>query len=131
MASRRCVLSTILHPVSTALPCSIRRPRGSYTLLDVPSEERQVEDQREPVAVDKEQECQESVDGDFGKNVLVQAVAEIDRVDVVAARARYVSIAVPARKSGLQRVAQPSKLADRCQTVDRLRSTPRPRTVLV
>ena len=38
------------------------------------------------------------MDGDFGNDVLVQAVAEVNRVDVVAARTRDVSIAVSARK---------------------------------
>lgn len=55
----------------------------SHPLLDVPAEERQVEDQREPVAVDKEQECQETMDSDFGNDVGVEAVAEVNRVDVV------------------------------------------------
>lgn len=38
------------------------------------------------------------MDGDFGENVLVQAVAEVDRVDVVTARAN-VSIVAAARES--------------------------------
>lgn len=53
-------------------------------LLDVPSEERQVENQRQPVTVDKEQEGEEAVDSGFGDNVGVKSVAEVDRVDVVA-----------------------------------------------
>lgn len=57
-----------------------------YVLLDVVSEERQVEDQRNPVSVDQKQEREESVDGDFGDDVRVQAVAEVDGVDVVATR---------------------------------------------
>ena len=57
-----------------------------YALLDVVSKERQVEDQGNPVSVDQEQEREESVDGDFGDNVRVQAVAEVDGVDVVATR---------------------------------------------
>lgn len=52
-------------------------------LLDVPSEERQVQDQRQPISVDEEQERHESMNGDFGENVGVEAVAEVDRVDVV------------------------------------------------
>lgn len=63
-------------------------------LLNVPSKERQVEDQRNPVAVDQEEEGQEAVDGSFGNDVRVEAVAKIDGVDVVtgfllSARARY------------------------------------------
>ena len=60
-------------------------------LLGVPSEQRQVEDQGDPVSVDKEQECQEPVDGDFRDDVRVEAVAEVNRVDVVAVRRQPVS----------------------------------------
>ena len=55
------------------------------SLLNIPSEERQVQDQRQPVSVDKEQECQESMNGGFGNDVGVEAVAEVDRVDIVTA----------------------------------------------
>ena len=57
---------------------------GGDPLLDIPSQQRQVEDQGDPVAVDKEQEGYEPVDGDFGDDVRVEAVAEVDGVDVVA-----------------------------------------------
>ena len=77
------MLSTILHPVSTSL---LPSGSGLYALLDVVSKQRQVEDQRQPVSVDQEQERQESVDGDFGDDVRVEAVAEVYRVDVVAVR---------------------------------------------
>lgn len=53
-------------------------------LLDVPREERGVKDQRQPVAVDEEQEGQEAVNGRFGDDVRVESVAKVDRVDVVA-----------------------------------------------
>lgn len=62
----------------------VQEMRVVNNLLDVVSEERQVEDQRNPVSVDQEQERQESVDGDFGDDVRVEAVAEVDGVDVVA-----------------------------------------------
>ena len=52
-------------------------------LLCVPGEQRQIEDQRHPVAIDEEQERQEGVHGRFGDDVRVEAVAEVDRVDVV------------------------------------------------
>jgi hypothetical protein len=54
-----------------------------HNLLNIVPEEREVEYQRQPVSVDKEQERQESVDGDFRDDVGVEAVAEIDGVDVV------------------------------------------------
>jgi len=53
-------------------------------LLDVPGQERQVQDQRHPVSVDKEKEGQETMDGDFRDDVGVEAVAEVNRVDVIA-----------------------------------------------
>lgn len=53
-------------------------------LLDVPAEERKVENQRQPVPVDQKQKGEESVDGGFGNDVSVEAVAEIDGVNVIA-----------------------------------------------
>lgn len=58
----------------------------SHVLLSVPEEERQVEGQRQPVAVDEEKARQQRVDGGFGDEVRVQAVAEVDRVDVVTVK---------------------------------------------
>ena len=55
-----------------------------HNLLDVPHEEGKVENQREPVSVDKEHKRKESMNGDFGDDIGVEAVAEIDRVDVIA-----------------------------------------------
>ena len=54
-----------------------------HVLLSIVSDKRQVEDQSYPVPIDQEEEGQESVDGSFGDDVGVQAVAEIDRIDVV------------------------------------------------
>lgn len=53
-------------------------------LLDVPDQQRKVEDQWQPVSVDEEQERQESMHGSLGNDVGVQAVAEVNGVDVVA-----------------------------------------------
>jgi hypothetical protein len=69
------------------LPENLRRIQEMLVLedfLSVPSQQRQIQDKCHPVPVDKEQEGQESVDGGFGDNVCVKAVAEIDGVDVVA-----------------------------------------------
>ena len=52
-------------------------------LLDVPGEKRDVEDQRNPVPVDQEQEGQEPMHSGFRNDIRIQAVAEVDRVDVV------------------------------------------------
>jgi hypothetical protein len=57
-------------------------------LLCVPGQERQVEDERHPVAVDQEQDSQESVDTGLRDDVHVEAVAQVDRVDVVAFQVR-------------------------------------------
>lgn len=76
---------------SLSLPLC-RCPSRMHALLRVPSKQGQVENQRNPVSVDKEQEGQESVDGDFRDDVRVEAVAEVNRVDVVAAHIRGVSI---------------------------------------
>lgn len=54
------------------------------SLLSVPRNQWQIQEQRQPVAIDQEQYCQEGVDAGFGHNVGVQAVAKVDRIDVVA-----------------------------------------------
>ena len=56
----------------------------SHVLFAIPCQQRQIQDQSHPVPVDEEKECQESVDGSFGDDVGVEAVAEVDRVDVIA-----------------------------------------------
>jgi hypothetical protein len=56
-----------------------------YVLLGVKGEEWQVENKRKPVAVDKEQKGQESVNSGFRDDVCVEAVTEIDGVNVVTA----------------------------------------------
>jgi hypothetical protein len=68
-------------------------------LLGVPGDQRQVEDKRQPVSVDKEQEGQESVDTGLRNDVGVEAVAKVNRVDVVTAKIRSASndSDVPAR----------------------------------
>lgn len=59
-----------------------------HVLLCVPCKEGQVEYERHPVAVDQEQDSQESVDTSLGDDVHVEAVAQVDRVDVVAFQVR-------------------------------------------
>lgn len=55
------------------------------SLLNVVSKQGQVENKRNPVSVDQEQKGQEAMDGSFGQDIGVEAVAEVDGVDVVAA----------------------------------------------
>lgn len=57
-----------------------------HVLLGVEGQERQVEEDSEPVAIDDEQEGQKGVDGGFGDDVGVKAVAQVNRVDVVTAK---------------------------------------------
>jgi len=52
-------------------------------LLRIPRQERKVEENRKPVTVDQEKYGEKSVDGGFGDDVGVEAVAEVDGVDVV------------------------------------------------
>jgi len=52
-------------------------------LFAIEYQERQVQNQGKPIAIDKEQERQEGVDGSFWDNVGVEAVAKVDRIDVV------------------------------------------------
>ena len=61
---------------------------GPSLLLDIPGKQRQVEDQGQPVAVNQEQEGEETVDGGFGNDVGVETVAEVDGVDVIARMVR-------------------------------------------
>jgi len=55
------------------------------SLESVPGCERQVEDQCDPVSVHEEQDSQNRLDGSFGNDVCVEAVAKIDGVDVITA----------------------------------------------
>lgn len=66
------------HRAHTCLP-GVQR----HVLLNVPGKQRQVENQSQPVAVDQKQEGQETVHSSLGDDVGVQAVAEVDGVDVV------------------------------------------------
>jgi hypothetical protein len=57
-------------------------------LLRIPGHQRQVQQQRQPISIDKEQNREESVEAGFRDDVHVEAVAQIDRVDVVAFEVR-------------------------------------------
>jgi hypothetical protein len=63
---------------------SIQQVGVASNLLDVPSEKRNVEQKRQPVAIDQEEERQKSVYSSLGDDVGVEAVAKVDGVDVVA-----------------------------------------------
>jgi hypothetical protein len=81
VASSRCWFSKILF--TSALLAESVRKAILHVLLGVPCQQRQIQDKREPVSVNEEEESQESVYGSFGDDVGVEAVAEVDRVDVV------------------------------------------------
>lgn len=86
-----------------------RREAGNALLLNVPCKERQVQDQRHPVSIDEEQQRQEAVDGSFGNDVCVEAITEIDRVDVVTGEDNEVRCRAESRESlSLPTPQQPS-----------------------
>ena len=58
-----------------------------HTLFDIPPQKRQIQDQRQPVSIDKEQECKEAMYSSLRNDVGVKTIAEVDRVDVVATEA--------------------------------------------
>jgi hypothetical protein len=55
-----------------------------YVLLPIPSQERQVQQERQPISINQEQNRKEGVYSRFRDDVHVEAVAEVDGVDVVA-----------------------------------------------
>lgn len=54
------------------------------SLLHIPPQKRQIQNQRQPIPIDQKQHRQESMHGGFRDDVHVEAVAQVDRVDVVA-----------------------------------------------
>lgn len=52
-------------------------------LLSVPGEQRQIEDNGQPIAIDNKEEGQEGVNGSFRDDVGVETIAEFDGVKVV------------------------------------------------
>lgn len=67
---------------------SSRGTSGRDELLRVEGQERQVEEDSEPVAINDEEEGQEAVDSGLGDDVGVKTVAQVNRVDVVTANER-------------------------------------------
>jgi hypothetical protein len=65
---------------------------GRNILLGIERQQRQVENERKPVAVDQEQDSEESVDSGFGDDVGVKTVAEVNGVDVVTAASNQISL---------------------------------------
>jgi hypothetical protein len=61
-----------------------QRPEvGCNSLLSVEGKERQVQNDSQPIPVNHEEESQDSVNSGFRDDVGIQAVAEINRVDVI------------------------------------------------
>jgi hypothetical protein len=82
VASRRCWFSKIL--LLLVLVEKRLCTTMLHILLSVPSQKWQVQNERHPISVDEEEDSQEGVYGSFRDDVGVEAVAQIDRVDVVA-----------------------------------------------
>jgi len=61
----------------------IKKMRVVDDLLDVECEEWQVEQEHNPIPVDKEQEGQETVHCRFRNDICVKSVAKVDRVDII------------------------------------------------
>lgn len=74
----------IIDPDVRLVYSSKTTSRSRYALLRIECHQRQVEKDGKPVSIDDKEEGQESVNGGFGDNVGVEAVAEVNGVDVVA-----------------------------------------------
>lgn len=61
----------------------IQEVRVAHNLVHVVGQGRQVEDERDPVPVDEEEEGQESMHRGLGDDICVETVAEVDGVDVI------------------------------------------------
>jgi hypothetical protein len=55
-----------------------------YVLIPIPSHQRQIQHQRQPISIYEEERSEKGVDAGFRDDVHVEAVAEVDGVDVVA-----------------------------------------------
>lgn len=55
-----------------------------HSLLHIPNHKRQVEYESRPVSIDKEKGRQEDLDAGFGDDIGIEAVAEVNGIDVVA-----------------------------------------------
>lgn len=54
-----------------------------HVLLSIPCQKGQIQDERNPVPINEEEESQKSVDSGFGNDISVEAVAEVDGIDVI------------------------------------------------
>jgi hypothetical protein len=52
-------------------------------LLSIPQQEWKIQENREPVTVDEKQDGKEGVDSGFRDDIGVEAVAEVDGVDII------------------------------------------------
>lgn len=62
-----------------------------FLLVRIPCSQRQVEDKGNPVAIDQEEEGEQSLYGGFRDDVGVETVAKVDWVDVVTMQGALVS----------------------------------------
>lgn len=70
-------------PNQTTKTCP-RAITGPSILLNVKCDQWQVQNQRQPVSINKEQRSQDSVHSSFGDDVGIETVAEIDGVNIIA-----------------------------------------------
>lgn len=78
---RNRLASHLPNQTTKTCPRAITRPS---ILLNVKRDQWQVQNQRHPVSINKEQCSQDSVHSSFGDDVGIETVAEIDGVDIVA-----------------------------------------------
>lgn len=55
----------------------------NHALLSIVSNKRQIQKQRQPISIYQEKEGEKGLNSGFGDNVRVEAIAEIDGIDIV------------------------------------------------
>lgn len=80
VASRRCWFSKILRLQSTQSSCFMQR---EILLFRIPSQEGKVQQYRNPVTINQKENCEEGMNGSLGDDVGVEAVAEVNGIDIV------------------------------------------------
>jgi hypothetical protein len=66
--------------------CQLCVPRchgRDSVLLSIPQQKWKIQENREPVTVDEEQDGKEGMDSSLRDDVCIEAVAEVDGVDIV------------------------------------------------
>jgi len=62
---------------------SIQEMLVVHNLLNIPRDERQVEQERYPITIDQEEEGQEAMYGRFRDDIRVEPIAEVDGINII------------------------------------------------